>query len=230
MVKCPVCGSENDSFASVCTSCKAFVQGKVDSLDLFRTIWGLIESPQATFRRISLAREKNYVFALSGIFGIAIVYAIMWHQNLGAKIPELVMLLGIGIPIGIPLGILLVLLFAWILMVVGRLAGGKASFRNMRAVTAYASVPVVASLVCIFPLEVAIFGRYFFDNNPPPLVLNPIVYGALLGFDAAGVLWWFVLLFIGTGVAAGIGRVRSAVVCLIVPALLALLISGVPLR
>jgi hypothetical protein len=230
MVKCPVCGSENDSFASVCTSCKAFVQAKVDTLDLFRTIWGLLESPGATFRRIALAREKNYVFALSGLFGISLVYAIMWYQNFGAKIPELVMLLGVGIPVGLLLGILLVLLFAWILTVLGRFAGGKASFRNMRAVTAYASVPVLASLVCIFPLEVAIFGKYFFDNNPPPLVMNPIVYITLLGFDALAALWSFVLLLIGTGVAAGIGRVRSVVVCLVVPALLALLVFGIPLR
>ncbi len=127
-------------------------------------------------------------------------------------------------------GIILVLLFAWVLMMLGRLAGGKASFRNMRAVTAYAFVPVIASLVCIFPLEMAIFGRYFFDANPPPMVMNPLVYLALLGFDAAAVLWSFVLLVIGTEVAAGIHRVRSIVVCLAVPALVALLIFGVPLR
>jgi hypothetical protein len=230
MLKCPVCGAENDAFAIVCTSCKAFVQAKVDTLDLFRTIWGLLESPRATFRRIGLAREKNYVFALSGLFGIALVYAFMWYRNLGAKIPELLMLLGIGVAAGLILGIILVLFFAWVLTVLGRLAGGKASFRNMRAVTAYASVPVIVSLVCIFPLEVAIFGRYFFDANPPPLVMNPIVYVTLLGFDAAAVLWSFLLLVIGTGVVAGIHRVRSMVVCLVVPALLALLIFSVPLR
>jgi len=230
MVKCPVCGTENDSFASVCTSCKAFVQAKVDNLDLFRTIWGLLESPRGTFRRIGLAREKNYVFALSGLFGIALVYSIMWYRNLGAKIPELLTLLGIGVASGLVLGVILVFLFAWVLLVLGRLAGGKASFRNMRAVTAYALVPVVASLVCIFPLEVAIFGRYFFDANPPPLVMNPIVYLTLLGFDAVAVFWSFVLLVIGTEVAAGIHRVRSIVVCLAVPALVALLIFAIPLR
>jgi hypothetical protein len=229
-VKCPVCGTENDTFASVCTSCKAFVQAKVDNLDLFRTIWGLLESPRATFRRIGLARVKNHVLALSGLFGIALVYAFMWYRNLGAKIPDLLTLLGMGLAAGLVIGTVLVLLFAWILMMLGRLAGGKPSFRNMRAVTAYAFVPVVASLVCIFPLEVAIFGRYLFDANPPPMVMNPIAYLALLGFDAAAVLWSFVLLVIGTGVAAGIHRIRSFVVCLAVPALVALLIFGVPLR
>lgn len=230
MVKCPICGTENDTFASVCTSCKAFVQAKVDNLDLFRTIWGLLEAPRSTFRRIGLAREKNYVLALSGLSGIALVYTIMWYRNLGAKIPELLMLLAIGVAAGLVAGIILVMLFAWILTTLGRLAGGKASFRNMRAVTAYALVPVVASLVVIFPLEVAIFGKYFFDANPPPMVMNPIVYLALLAFDAAALLWSFVLLVIGTEVAAGIHRVRSIVVCLAVPALVALLIFGVPLK
>ncbi len=230
MVKCPVCGAENDTFASVCTSCKAFVQAKVDNLDLFRTIWGLLESPRATFRRIGLAREKNYVFALSGLSGIAFVYAIMWYRNLGAKIPELTVLLGVGLAAGLVTGIVLVFLFAWILMMLGRLAGGKASFRNMRAVTAYAFVPVAASLVCIFPLEVAIFGRYFFDANPPPMVMNPIVYIVLLAFDAVAAFWSFVLLVIGTSVVAGFHNVRSIAVCLAVPALLALLVLNVPLR
>jgi hypothetical protein len=230
MVKCPVCGAENDAFASVCTSCKAFVQAKVDNLDLFRTIWGLLESPRATFRRIGLAREKNYVYALSGLSGIAFVYAIMWYRNLGAKIPELTVLLGIGLAAGLVAGIILVFFFAWILMKLGRLVGGKASFRNMRAVTAYAFVPVVASLVCIFPLEVAIFGRYFFDANPPPMVINPVAYIVLLAFDAAAVFWSFVLLVIGTSVAAGFHNVRSVAVCLAVPALLALLVFNVPLR
>jgi hypothetical protein len=226
MVKCPICGTENDTFASVCTSCKAFVQAKVDNLDLFRTIWGLLEAPHSTFRRIGLAREKNYVLALSALSGIALVYAIMWYRNLGARIPELLMLLAIGVAAGLVAGIILVMLFAWILTTFGRLAGGKASFRNMRAVTAYALVPVVASLVVIFPLEVAIFGKYFFDANPPPMVMNPIVYLALLAFDAAALLWSFVLLVIGTEVAAGIRRVRSIVVCLAVPALVALLIAA----
>jgi len=228
MVKCPVCGAENDAFASVCTSCKAFVQAKVDNLDLFRTVWGLLESPRATFRRIGLAREKNYVFALSGMFGVALVYAFMWYRNLGAKIPELLMLLGIGLAAGLVIGNILVLLFAWILRTLGRLAGGRPSFRNMRAVTAYAFVPIVASLVCIFPLEVAIFGKYLFDANPPPMVMNPLAYLALLGFDAAAVLWSFVLLVIGTAVAAGIHRVRAFVVCLAVPAFVALLIAASP--
>ena len=80
----------------------------------------------------------------------------------------------------------------------------------------YSSIPVVLSLVFILPLEIAIFGRDFFGTNPPPLVINPGVYSALMGFDGLAALWSVMLVYRGIAVVSGFGRVRTMIVMLTV--------------
>jgi len=219
MIACTVCGTPNDEFAVVCVSCKSFLQTKVDNLNLFETLWALMESPRAAFRRIALARNKNYVIVLSSLLGIAGVYAVIWLRALGPRFPNLAFLVGAGILAGPPLGIVLVLLLSVLVHRLGRLLGGRGTYRNVRAVVAYAAVPVVYSLVIVFPVEIALFGTYFFSNNPPPLVINPAAYVVLLGMDGAALLWSLALLVEATVVVNGFGRgkaliVASAVICL----------------
>ena len=219
MIACSVCGTPNDDFAVVCGSCKSFLQAKVDNLNLFETLWALMESPRAAFRRIALSRNKNYVIVLSSLAGIAFVYAVIWFRTLGGRFPNLALLVGAGLLLGPPAGILMVLLLSLVVHRAGRLLGGRGTFRNVRAVVAYAAAPVVYSLVLVFPVEIALFGTYFFSNNPPPLVINPAAYIALLGMDGAAVLWSLALLVEATGVVNGFGRgkallVACAVVCL----------------
>ncbi|HUI08810.1 MAG TPA: YIP1 family protein [Bacteroidota bacterium] len=178
-----------------------------------------MESPRAAFRRIALARNKNYVIVLSSLLGIAGVYAVIWLRALGPRFPNLAFLVGAGILAGPPLGIVLVLLLSVLVHRLGRLLGGRGTYRNVRAVVAYAAVPVVYSLVIVFPVEIALFGTYFFSNNPPPLVINPAAYVVLLGMDGAALLWSLALLVEATVVVNGFGRgkaliVASAVICL----------------
>jgi hypothetical protein len=209
MIRCSVCGHENDDLAVVCISCKSYLQTKVDTLDLFQTLWSLIISPRAAFRRIALSRHKNYAFLLSSLLGIALVFTILWFKNLGRLFPNLIVLLLTGLVAGPFVGIAFVSLFCAVMIVLGRLLGGKATRRNTFGVVAYASMPIVLSLVLVFPIEVAIFGLDFFDNNPSPLVIKPFVYVALLGFDSLAVLWSWLLLIEGSIVANGFTRAHS---------------------
>ena len=214
MIRCSVCGHENDDLSVVCSACKSYIQAKVDTLDLFQTAWDLIVSPHKAFRRIVLSRHKNYGILLTSFLGIAIAFTVFWFKNLGAYFSSLVALLGAGIVLGPPAGILIALASSLFLTRIGRLLGGKTSFRGMYAVVAYASIPIVLTLVFVFPVEVAIFGTYFFGNNPPPLVVNPVVYVTLLGFDALGVLWTWLLVIEGSIVANGLSRARSVILTL----------------
>ncbi len=200
---CPVCGAENDDLAVVCTSCKGYTQAKVDTLDLFQTIWGLIESPSATFRRIALAGSKNYVVMLTAAFGIALAYGLLWHGNVGVRIPQLATILGIGLLAGPVLGAILFFVLSRILTIVTPIGGRKVNGRNARALLAYSAVPIVLSLVLVFPIEIAVFGVYLFDTNPPPMVLNPMAYIVLVGLDALAVLWSAFLVWTGIRVMAG---------------------------
>jgi len=222
MIACTVCGTQNDEFAVVCASCKSFLQMKVDNLNLFETLWGLMESPRVAFRRIALSRHKNYVILLSCLLGMALVYSVIWFKHLGTRYPDFAILVGAGFIIGPFAGILFTYLFSVIVHRAGRLLGGTGTYRNVRAATVYASVPIVYSLVLVFPIEIAIFGPYFFSDNPPPLVIDPVAYIVLLGFDGAAVLWSLALLIEGTVVVNGFSRGKAAILAAIMVSLTSL--------
>lgn len=219
MITCPVCGTANDDLATTCASCKSYVQAKVDTLNLFETAWKLIESPRPAFKKIVLARHKNYVFLLSSLLGVSLVYGLMWFRNLAPHFPNLFVLLGAGLVLGPPAGILFVFLMSRALHILARPFGGGGTARNVFSVVAYAGIPVILSLAFVFPVEMAVFGQDFFGRNPPPIVINPGVYVALLSFDALAVIWSVYLLSEGIGVATGTGRTRSVLLTVTVIAL-----------
>jgi hypothetical protein len=225
MKKCPVCGAGNADLATVCRSCKGFIQGKVDTIDLFSACWGLVETPGRAFRRIALSRNKNYVTLLSAIIGVAVVYTYFWYWELGSRVPNLITLLGIGAGAGAVFGIALIAVLALVSRIILQVGGADVSFRNCNAVLAYAGMPLVASLFVILPLEIAIFGPYLFDQNPSPMVLNPAVYTALIGLDGIAALWSFVLLTLGIRVASSSSWFMSIVVTLVAGGIVTLLIT-----
>jgi hypothetical protein len=220
MITCTVCGAQNDTLAVVCFSCKSFLQTKVDNLNLFETLWGLMETPGATFRRIALARHKNYSVLLSSLLGCSLLFGAVWYRSLGASFANLAMLVVSGIVAGPPLGTAFALLCALVIRVAGKAIGAKGSFKNLFAAVAYASSPVTYALVLVFPIEIAIFGSYFFGNNPPPAVINPAVYYVLVGLDGAAILWSLMLLAIGVSVALGVSRSKGAALAACVALLL----------
>ncbi len=220
MITCPVCGTENDDLSVTCSSCKGYLQAKVDTIDLFSTIWGLIESPRSALRKVILSRQKNYVLILGSLQGVAVLLAIARLQSL-ARGNDLALVVGLATVLGVVGGVGIQFLLGSFVLQVARSIGGKSSLRNMRAVIAYAGIPVVLWLVIILPIEFAIFGRYLFDSNPSPAVIQPVLYYALLGFDGLLVAWSLYLLSVGIGVANGITALRGAIVVLIVALVLA---------
>jgi len=226
MIRCTVCGTDNDDLAVLCRSCKSYLQTKVDTLDLFGTIWLLIEAPRRAMKRIVLARYKNYVYFLSALFGISFVYTAMWYRNLGKMYPDLFVLLVGGLLIGPLVGILFVLLSSIVLSAFSRLLGGKATRRNTFAVVAYSTVPIVFSLVFVLPVEVGVFGLSFFDNNPSPLVLKPVEYVVLIGLDILAVVWSWILLVEGIVIANGFTRMKSAMAGVVLLVLAGLSAAG----
>ena len=214
MIVCSVCQAENDDFAIVCSSCKSFLQTRVDTLDLFSTAWQLIESPTAAFKKIVLSQHKNYLILLSSLLGMSIVYGMIWFEKLGNAFSNVLTIVGAGLLIGPIVGIIFVLALGFFSMRTSKALGGRTTLKNMSAVVAYSTIPIVLSLVFVFPVEIAVFGSDFFGTNPPPMVIKPVVYVTLLGMDFLAVAWSFVLLVKGTSVATGFSTVKSLTVTL----------------
>jgi hypothetical protein len=104
---------------------------------------------------------------------------------------------------------------------VGRILGGRGTYRNTYAAVSYAVVPIIYTLVFLFPIEIAIFGAYLFANNPPPSVINPFAYLVLLTLDGAAILWSCWLLVEGVIVVGGLRRWKGFVAAGVMMGLLA---------
>lgn len=215
MITCPVCATPNSDLATTCISCKGYLQTRIDTLDLFSTIWGLIESPRRTMKRVVLSQHKNYVIILSGLAGIALTYGLVWLRKTG-NTDDSAMVLFVPIIVGPLLGVASVVLLDIVLIVLGTLFGSRASFRNGFAMLSYASVPIILTLIAVLPVKLAVFGKDFFGTNPHPVVIHPVPYVTLVGLDLLSIAWTTFLLVTGTGVLFGFSRGKSVLVGLLV--------------
>jgi hypothetical protein len=212
-----------------CSRCKAYLQAKVEVLDLFQTLWGLIEQPRPTFQRIVRARRKNFSVVLAALLGINVSFFLLWAWQAGRRFETVAELGMAGTVAGIPLGISLVwLLSSWGGFLSKRL-GGRGGGKNFFAVIAFAGAPLMYALVLVLPAELAVFGKYLFDRNPDPMAMKPGVYLALAGFDVLSALWAAGLLHVGLSEASGIRRWRGLVLTLGVLGCAAAMIAGAAL-
>jgi hypothetical protein len=217
-MQCAVCHTQNDEFAMTCVKCHGFLQNHVTNLDLFETIWDVIEHPTIAFRRIRLADHKNYAVSLFSFFGIGVSFSLMWLFRLGIRFSSLLELIVFGIGSGIVIGILLAPVIATLFWVVAKIGGGHAGFRDSLAIAAFSLTPILVGIILLLPIELLTFGMYLFTGNPHPMALKPGLYMTLIGLDIVSVIWTIFLLFVGTMVGHQIKALRSAIIALIVAA------------
>lgn len=206
MIICSVCGQENDDLRTLCSSCRSYIQGRADALNLFETIWGVIESPRETFRRIVLAKHKNYGLLLSSLAGITLVFYFAWYKNVVDRLQSILPVIGAAFLLGPLAGIAFVLGLAYIIRIFSKWLGGTPNLRNLFAAMAYGTVPLAFSLVFLIPIELAVFGSDFFGTNPPPMTIRPLEYTVLLVLKTLSGIWMMFLLIRGTMAANAFPR------------------------
>lgn len=211
MIKCSICLAENDDYAVTCTNCRAFIQNRLPNLNLFETVWGILDSPRATFHKITLAEHKNYSMLLFVLFGISLSFTGFWYLKVGNRFETLLDLMFWAFVLGVACGAVAALLVPSAYHIFARALGGKKSFRTSFAILAYAVTPIVLSLFFVLPIELLTFGMYLFTSNPHPYTIKPLSYLVLVGFDVLVSLWAIVLTIIGTAVGQGLSYVRSTV-------------------
>jgi hypothetical protein len=220
MTICSVCQFENDDFAVTCKNCKGFLQNRIPNLDLFETVWGVIESPRATFRRIAIAEHKNFALLLFALFGLGLSFTALWHFELGDRFSTLLDLIIFATVSGPGVGILVSLVLTLVYHLLAKVSGGKAAFRTSVGALAYSLTPIVLSVFLILPIELLTFGMYMFTSNPHPYVLKPFSYVLLIGFDSLVTVWSVVLLTIGAAIVHGLAWWKSILVSLMFLAVL----------
>ncbi|MBA4311347.1 MAG: hypothetical protein C0417_01835 [Chlorobiaceae bacterium] len=212
MIICPVCKTENQHLAINCSQCGGYIQQKIETLDLFSIAWLLIENPKKAFHRIAIATHKNYITFLSAIAGIGLLFSSFWFYKIGDHISSLLQLLGIGISGGLIFGNIFMLLLSIIVWLILKIEKRSVKFRQVFAVSAYSSIPIIISVIVLLPIEILTFGTYYFATNPSPYLLKPFSYIVLLGLDLLFGLWSLILLLIGINKLRDGGWIRALII------------------
>lgn len=192
---CPSCGTENSVLALRCHDCGAFIRDRVPSLNLFSVLWGMIESPYATFLLIARSEQKNYVhllFALQGPLLLAAALTAARAGDLNLSFGILLVFVGIGGPLlGLvlfPVGTLLMRLF------LRRVSRIELQYRDLAAFIAFGLSPLMWASVIVLPLQLGLFGLTLFSTNPPGWLVQPVPFWMLASLDVVALLWSVLLL------------------------------------
>lgn len=215
MIQCPNCTAENGDLSLVCVKCGGFLQARIPTLDLFNTIWQVIELPKRAMRRIVLAVHKNYAILLSAFYGIGLAFSFMWLFNFGERFENLLYLIFAGLLFGPALGVIHILIIATVGIVVSRFFSIRMHFADLLGVAAYATVPVILSVVFLLPIELMTFGLFMFAENPSPFVIKPFPYIIFMILDGLTVLWSIGLFVIGIRTIGNLKVLRAMLIVIL---------------
>jgi hypothetical protein len=212
---CTVCGAENPATATVCHKCKAYLQNRVPTLDLFRTAWRTITVPSKAFHEIAIAEHKNYAISLFAAAGIPLLNATVAWLKAGDLAGGLFETTGAVVGIGVVAGALLGLALSLFHMLGATILRGDASFRRSMGVSAYALVPTVAVGLALLPVELLTFGEHWFVGNPPAATINGASFWTMIVLHGVSMAWSLVLLVIGAHVALRMPYWRAGITAVI---------------
>lgn len=214
-IACPICNCENNGLRTTCEKCGAFIQDRLPKLDLFATIYHLLDEPSAAFHRIARSEQKNYTYTLFACAGIAFTAVLFTLAKAGnvqtnfiftfAKLVLLSPVVGLAV-------CSLISLFVWQMNT--RVWKVAISFRVCAAIFAFTLIPIIASALLVLPIELGLFGEILFSDNPPPWIVKPGAFYLLSGLDAAAFLWTVILFFRGYRAVYSIASWKHAITAL----------------
>ncbi len=161
--------------------------------------------PRAAFRRVLEAHTRDLSWLILAVGTYAASTFVRAESGVGARLPGIVSV-GLAVASGLVFGPLLVSLIAGALYLTGRMNGGPATFREMRAVYAWSSLPHALLVVGWLPATL-ILGRslYGVTAGVAPTgvggILVVLLFLALTLASLVGLVWSFVLLVIGVSAA-----------------------------
>src|SRR3989338_184728 len=212
---CPICAAENPDTATLCRSCRAYLQDRVPYLDLFNTLWGLVESPGKTFHVIARSEHKNYAFLLFATAGIPALASMASLFRAGELFPTLLEAMFAVLAGGVFMGLVSAPVVSVVHALVVRLLGGAWSFRTSLGVTSYALAPGAIIGLVLLLIQLLTFGMYYFTSNPPAATIKPVSYWALVVLQSLVLIWSIGLLMSGTARSCRLTGIKSALASLI---------------
>lgn len=216
-IECPICNSQNSYLITACTSCGAFIQDRVPKLDLFDSIYRIFENPKQVFLSVARSEQKNYVYTLFAFGGYAVSAMIFMMGRVGNLETNFIFTIAIFIVVGLPVGLLFFSLLSGIAWFWNTyIWRTRIPYRISTAFLAYSLIPVVLTVFFILPVELAIFGKFLFSDNPPPQSYKPTIFYTLAAIDAIGVGWSIYLFMRSVNSVYSISMIKSLITTIVV--------------
>jgi len=192
-VSCENCNSENDFFKLNCDSCGSLLRDKFPNIDLFSTIWQLIESPTKAIKKIIFSEHKNYQLFILVLVLIKLTFTSFFLQSIFIEPVNYQQYFGLNFGIGLSALFVLFLTIPFIMRLILKSFFIKTRYKDNLAVLIYSQIPIVLFLVIILPLEFALFGKYWLFSNPSPFIIKETAAYVFSCMELLAFIWSFVL-------------------------------------
>lgn len=188
--KCKNCGLENPYYQLKCKDCHSYIRRRVVNIELWENIGKVIESPSKAFENIIFAEHKNFLILMGVLFSLSILADLNLVSNIINEVSLIsTAFISFGIILGSSLLNALILKFTFLFL------GSRTRILDNFYLTIFASVPQIFSFIILFPVQLALFGEYWFTFNPSPIAFKETQSFILLGLEGVLFLWSLVLLF-----------------------------------
>lgn len=195
---CNNCHTENPFYHLICTKCSAFLRTKIPNIDLWDTLWKLLESPVKTGEYIIQADHKNFVSTVLVLAGIKIGIAFLIISNALSLSKYEIENYFQFILLGAVVFIVSLVVASFLITILNNLLGLKNRFKDNLALYSYSFLPIVLTLIILTPIQLAIYGTYWFTFNPSPLFFKPLTTYVMLFLEGLFFLWSLFLLVTST--------------------------------
>lgn len=201
VIVCGSCKNENPFYQFICRNCKAYLRERVVNIDLFSTLWMLIENPKEAFTRIIRSEHKNFIVILLLVIAVKLLIlskyfslVIHWDETEGN------FLLGYFLILSAAAG--MIFLFSYILKYLLRSLSETRVLDNF-SLLVYSLFPYLLGLIFLFPVEALSFGAYLFLTNPSPFEFKSTLAWILAVFEILLMGWSFFLTLSAIKVQSG---------------------------
>ncbi len=194
---CDNCKKENPLYRETCLECGHYLRKTVVNIDLWSTIWKLLENPKSAIKNIIYAEHKNFtmflLFLLSlKLYSFSVILKFMLHPLKS----ELINITQNSI-IYIAIFLLSIIIFSKILTKIVNISSPElVRFKDNLSIIVYSFVPILLISFILLPIEYAMFGKQWFIGNPSPIIIKKSAAYVFYGIESIMVIWCAFILFL----------------------------------
>ena len=164
------------------------------NIDLFSTIWNLIETPTNALKKIIYSEHKNYLTFIAILLIIKLIFTSFFLKSVFIQPIDYQNSLSINYGIGFVSFLTLILLFPLIIRTALQNNSIATRYKDNLAMLVYSQMPMILILIIILPIEIALFGKYWLFSNPSPFMIKETAAYAFSFMEIVAFIWSLILI------------------------------------